>query len=150
MKKFILLIIIIIGIIFLVRILPTNGKKRFLKDLNSLKKAVEKEQKDEVLKYIDATYVDRNDMTYDRLIETIDDFFGQVDSIKIQMSGINVTIDSMTEEKTVFTSCSLGLKIFARYEGERVIAFGGLVKPAPIRAYFKKMDGHYRVYAAEY
>jgi hypothetical protein len=73
-----------------------------------------------------------------------------VDSIKVQMSGLQLSIDSVTEENIVFASCSLGLRVTARYEGERMLAFGGIIKPNPVKGYFRKSGKYYMVYRAEY
>ena len=89
-------------------------------------------------------------MVRTELVETINQFFAQVDSIRVQMSGMKLSIDSTDKDNTIFASCSIGLRVIARFEGDRVLAFGGIVKPGPVKAYFKKYDQHYMVYKAEY
>jgi hypothetical protein len=89
-------------------------------------------------------------MTYDEIMELIKQFLAEVDSIKVQMSGMKLNIDSTGNGDVVFASCSLGLRVLARFEGERVLAFGGIVHPASVRAFFKKSDGMYRAYYAQY
>jgi hypothetical protein len=49
-----------------------------------------------------------------------------------------------------FASCSLGLRVLARYEGERVLVFGGVVHPTPVRAFFRKAGKNYILYHAIY
>lgn len=149
MKKITLIIIgVVIGII-IVKLIP-NEKDRLKRNIYSLRDAVEREEKTVVLQYIDEAYLDPYNTAYEELITSIDDFFRAFDSIRVVMSGLKVKIDSTDAQKTVFASCSLGLRVFARYEGERVLVFGGIIKPDPIRAYFKKSEEHYRIYAAEY
>lgn len=149
-KRIILIVIAIIIAVFIIKMLIPTEKGRVKKDLKSLENAFEKQNKTELLKYIDETYKDRNNMTYEQLVMAIDNFFGQVESIKVSMSGIKINIDSTNNQNTIFASCSSGLKILAQYEGDKVLIFGGVIKPAPVRAYFKKSDKHYRVYYAEY
>lgn len=149
-KKIILIVIAIVIAIFILKTLIPNEKDCVKKSIESLKSAVEKEDKIETLKYIDETYKDRNNMTYEQLIMIIDNLSAQVDSIKISISSLKINIDSTDAQNTIFASCSLGLKIFARQAGDRVLVFGGIIKPAPVRAYFKKYEDHYKVYSAEY
>jgi len=141
---FFALIVIIFSKFFLF-----NEKNRLAVDINRLKNAVERENKTQVLIYLDETYHDQNDMTYQELINTIDDLFEAGDSIKILLSGMKIKIDSTTNNN-IFASCSLGIKVFAKYEGENTILFGGIIKPASARGYFKKSGSHYRLYSAEY
>lgn len=149
MKKILLIPIAIIIITVIIRLIPTE-KDYFKKDITSLKTAVEREDKITVLLYVDELYLDRYNTTYDELMRSMNDFFATFDSIRVVMSGLKVKIDSTDKEKTIFASCSLGLKVFARYEGERVLVFGGIIKPDPVRAFFKKSGEHYRIYTAEY
>ena len=124
-------------------------KNRLAADIKQLKKAVEKENRAQTLTYIDGTFRDRNNMTYQELINTIDELFKDGDSIKILLSDMKISIDSTTNNN-IFASCSLGIRVFAKYEGENTIVFGGVIKPAPARGYFKKSSNHYRLYSAEY
>ncbi len=149
MKKITLIIIGVVIAIIIVKLIP-NEKDRLKRNIYSLRDAVEREEKTVVLQYIDEAYLDPYNTAYEELITSIDDFFRAFDSIRVVMSGLKVKIDSTDAQKTVFASCSLGLRVFARYEGERVLVFGGIIKPDPIRAYFKKSEEHYRIYAAEY
>jgi hypothetical protein len=150
MKK---IAIIIIGIFLLVIVIITlvpREQDYFKRDIGALRKAVEAEDRERVLQHIDETYLDQYSMTYPGLVSAIDDFFARFDSIRVVMSGLKVWIDSTDTRKTIFASCSLGLKVFARYEGERALVFGGIIKPNPVRAYFKKSEGRYTIYAADY
>ncbi|UCG91917.1 MAG: hypothetical protein JSV97_12780 [candidate division WOR-3 bacterium] len=149
MKKIALIIIGVVIVIMIMRLMPSE-KDRLKRNIYSLRDAVEREEKTLVLQYIDEAYLDRYNTVYEELIVSIDDFFKAFDSIRVVMSGLNVKIDSTDAQKTIFASCSLGLKVFARYEGERALVFGGIIKPDPVRAYFKKSGEHYRIYAAEY
>jgi hypothetical protein len=115
----------------------------------SLRNAVEKENKIEMLKYLDRSYEDMYGMIYEEFVTTVDNFFEQFDTIKVSMSGLEINIDS-TKANVIFASCSLGLKVFAKYEGDKVIVFGGVIKPSPVRAFLKKSNKHYKIYRAEY
>jgi uncharacterized membrane protein YvbJ len=149
-KKIILAIIaVIIVIILIIKLIP-NEKTRFKNDIKALKSAVEHEDRTETFKYIDTTYLDRYNMSYEEFVNIIDNFFEQVEDIKIVISGMKVRIDSSDAQNNIFASCSLGLKVFAKLEDEKVLIFGGIIKPAPVRGWFKKSDKYYKVYAAEY
>jgi len=149
-KKIILILIAIIIVIFVLKSLILSEEDRVKKDINSLKNSVEKEDKMGVLKYINGGYLDKNNITYEELITTMDELFEQADSIKILMSRMKIRIDSVNKVETIFASCSLGLKVFAKYEGEKVMVFGSIIKPRSARAYFKKSGEHYKIYSAEY
>lgn len=149
-KKIILIVTAIIIAIFIIKTFIPTEKDCVKKSIESLKNAVEKKNKIETLKYIDETYKDKNNMTSEQLINIIDEFSAQCDSIKISISNLKINIDSTGAQNTIFASCSLGLKIFARQAGDRILVFGGIIKPAPVRAYFKKCGDHYKVYYAEY
>lgn len=148
--KIVIFVIVIIAIFVIIKLIIPGEKDLVARDIRSLKNAVEKEDKNGVFKYLDENYEDRNHMTYEQLVNAIDDFFSHADSIKIFMSGIKVWIDSIDSEKNIFASCSLRLKILAHYEGEKTLVFGGVFKPAPVRASFKKSGEHYRLYYAAY
>ncbi|UCD20078.1 MAG: hypothetical protein JSU64_02775 [candidate division WOR-3 bacterium] len=111
---------------------------------------MESESVDMVMEYIDLQYLDDDNLTRDDITVLIAQFFMEVDSIRIQLGGIELEIDSTSKDKTVFASCSLGVRVLARYEGERVLAYGGLVKPGTVRARFKKTGDKYKIYYAEY
>jgi hypothetical protein len=149
MKKLGLVIVFIIVIVLVWQLYPTE-KRKLTKDIKDLKKAFETESTAEVVKYIDHSYQDIAGMNYEEITAAITQFFVQVDSIKVQMSGLKPNIDSTGHQNQVFASCSLGLRVMARFEGERVLAFGGIVHPASVRALFKKSDGYYRIYYAQY
>ncbi len=149
MKKIILVLLGLVFIIIIWQLYPTE-KKRFKSDINDLKNAFENENTALVIDYLDPSYEDFSYMTRDGFVEAIERFFEQVNSIKVQMSGLKLNIDSIGENNVVYASCSLGLKVLASYEGERVLAFGGLVHPSPVWAWFRKSDGKYRVYQAKY
>lgn len=118
--------------------------------LLALKNAVEREDKMSILEYLDDSYMDKHNIMYEQMVNAIDEFFLQVDSIQIFMSGMKISIDSVDGKNNTYASCSLGLKILANLGGEKVLVFGGIFKPEPVRASFKKIDKHYRIYYAEY
>jgi len=149
MKK-LLLIIAVIAIIILVWMLYPTEKRKVKNDITELRKAVENEDIEGITEYIDPQYQDASGMTYDEIMELIKQFLEEVDSIKVQMSGMKLNIDSTSNGDVIFASCSLGLRVLARFEGERVLAFGGIVHPASVHAFFKKSDGMYRVYYVQY
>jgi hypothetical protein len=149
MKKILFIVSIIVIIIVFWQLYPTE-KRQLRKDIGNLEKQFEKENVAEVIEYIDPLYEDISGMTRDEMGQVIEQFFGQVDSINIQISGLKLYIDSVSEDDVIFASCSLGLKVLARYEGERVLAFGGIVHPASVRAWFRKSAGKYRAYYALY
>ena len=150
MKKIIIIIAIIIAMFVIIKVFLPNEKKLVARDITSLKNAVEREDKMSIFEYLDDSYMDKHNITYEQMVNAIDEFFLQVDSIQIFMSGMKVWIDSTDSGNCIFASCSLGLKVLANLEGEKVFAFGGVLKPSPVRAWFKKTDKHYRIYYAEY
>lgn len=136
-------------VIFVWLFYPTEAR-RLRSDILSLRRAVEDESVERVVEYLDLGYGDVHDLTYDEIVTVLERFFEEVDSIRVQTSNLEVSIDSAAGGGTVFARCSLGLRVVARYEGERVLAFGGLVKPSAVRAWFRKVDGKYKVYRTEY
>jgi uncharacterized membrane protein YvbJ len=150
-KKIIILALVIIVTIILtiVKCMPKE-QDRVRQDLEAFIKAVEQENKYEMLLYIDDTYTDNHSTEFQQFTSNIDNLFDIADSIQINITGLKITIDSINTHNDIFASCSLGLKIFARYQGDRALVFGGLVKPNPVRACFKKVGEHYQVYYAEY
>jgi uncharacterized membrane protein YvbJ len=149
-KKLILIaIIIFIAAYIIVKCLP-NEQARVKQDINAFAKAVEQENKTVVLLYIDETYTDNHGMDYEVFVNNLAHLFNTADSIRVKITGLEINIDSIDAQNIIFASCSLGLKVFARYEGERTLVFGGFVKPNPVRAFFKKRGDHYKVYSAEY
>ena len=89
-------------------------------------------------------------MTYATFVDIIDKLANEFDSIKVSMSGLKVFIDSTNQQGTIFAHCSLGLKLFARYQGDRTLLYGGIIKPASVKAWFKKVKEYYQVYDARY
>jgi len=150
MKKTIWLILVVSVIAILVWVRYPTEKRRLKSDIQSIRKAMENESADKVIEYIDFEYRDANNLSYDEIVAVITQFFAEVDSIKVQMGGMKMSIDSAGKEKGIFASCSLGVRVFARYEGERVLAYGGIVKPGTVRARFRKADDKYKIYYAEY
>jgi uncharacterized membrane protein YvbJ len=150
MKKIIIIIALIIILFVIIKVFLPNEKKLVARDITSLKNAVEREDKMSILEYLDSSYVDGHNITYEQMVSTLDEFFLEVDSIQIFMSGMKISIDSIDGENNTYASCSLGLKILANLEGEKVIVFGGIFKPEPVRGSFMKNDKHYRIYYAEY
>ena len=149
MKKIVPVVIVLVVVILIWQLYPTETKK-LKRDILILKKAVEKENTERVMELIDPLYIDMSGMVYSELVGSISQFFAQVDSIRVQMSGMKLSFDSTVKDNTIFASCSFGLRVVARYEGERVLAFGGIIKPGPVKAYFRKSDQYYKVYKAEY
>ena len=150
MKKKLLIVPVIIIIFIIVWLFYPTEERRMKNDIKNLKNAVENKSIAIVGTYLDIQYRDNNDLTREQLIETMGRFFAQVDSVNVQMKGLKVWIDSTAADNTIFGRCSLGVRVLARYEGERVLAFGGVIKPSTVRAWLKKTAGNYRVYSAEY
>ncbi|KPJ74396.1 hypothetical protein AMJ52_00665 [candidate division TA06 bacterium DG_78] len=150
MKKIIIIIAIMIVTFLIIKVFLPNEKNLVARDIKSLKNAVEREDKMSILEYLDESYMDKHNITYEHMVNAIDEFFLQVDSIQIFRSGMKISIDSVDGENNTYASCSLGLKILANLEGEKVLVYGGVFKPSPVRAWFKKIDRYYRVYYAEY
>jgi uncharacterized membrane protein YvbJ len=153
-KKLVILIVvvIVIALYIIVKCLP-NEQARVKQDIKAFAKAVEQENKRDVLSYIDEMYIDNHGVDYEVFVNNLAHFFNTADSIRVKITGLEINIDSTDAQNIIFASCSLGLKIFARYQGDRVLIFGGLVKPNPVRAFFKKPDeinNRYKVYTAEY
>lgn len=148
MKKILLLCVVVI-IVAIWQLCPTE-KCKFKRDIVRLERAAEAENADEIVNYIHPSYQDSSGMTYDEMLRVFTEFFSQVDSINIQMSGLKLSIDSLDKDHATLASCSLGLRVLARYEGERVLIFGGIVHPASVRAFFRKTGKNYMLYLAEY
>jgi len=149
-KKLILIaIVIVIALYIIIKSMP-NEEARIKQDINAFAAAVEQENKRGVLLYIDETYLDNHGMDYEVLVNDLANLFNTADSIRVKITGLKINIDSTNAQNVIFASCSLGLKIFARYQGDRVLIFGGLVRPNPVRALFKKTAEHYRVCYAAY
>ncbi|UCD06611.1 MAG: hypothetical protein JSV98_05110 [candidate division WOR-3 bacterium] len=149
MKKLLIVPLVIIFVVIIWLFYPTE-ERRMKNDINDLKNVVEHKSIAIVSAYLDIQYGDNNDLTRDQLIDALGRFFAEVDSINVQMRGLKVWVDSTTADNTIFGRCSLGLRVLARYEGERVLAFGGIVKPRTVQARLIKTDDMYKVYYAEY
>lgn len=153
MKKILIpaaVIIAILCVYFIIQAMTLSEEERAAKHIKALAAAVEQEQRDLILNYIDSTYLDHRSMNYTQFISMIDEFFVSLHSISVQIHNLEVTIDSVHADSAFFASCSLGLRVTARHEEDRVLVFGGLVKPTPVRTYLKKTDTYYKLYDAEY
>jgi hypothetical protein len=150
MKKFVWPVLAGLVIVALVWVLYPTEERQLKAGIRALRRAVEREAMNEVIEYLDPAYEDAHGLTYAGVVPVIEQFFAGVDSIVVQMSGLKVTIDSVGRDKTVFASCSLGVRVVARFEGERVLAYGGIVRPGTVRARFRKIGSRYLIYRAEY
>lgn len=149
-KRIILAVISAVFLIFLIlKILP-DEKKNLIKDINNLKNAVERENLMVVLNYLDNNYFDTYKLDFDNLRSTIKEFFNAADSINIMISELKVWIDSVTDKDMIYAHCSLGLRVIAKFENEKVLVFGGIIQPASVKGYFRKQKGNYKIYSAEY
>ena len=149
MKKIIFAIAVVVLVVIVWQLIPTE-KRKLKRDILMLKKAVENENTHQVVESIDPAYIDLSGRTHEEITQLIVQFFAEVDSIRVQMSGLKLSIDSTNKDGVICASCSLGLRVLARYEGERVLAFGGVVRPGSVHAFFKKSAAVYRLYHAEY
>lgn len=152
LKKICLIAIGILLVIIIIITLWPSEQKRLKYDINALSQAIEKEELKIALNYINPTYQDKNGMDYTTFVQRIEQLFRECDSITVKISGLKVGIDSVNAQKTFFAHCSLGLKVFARYQGDKTLIFGGILKPAPVRAWFKKtkISKYYQVIHAHY
>lgn len=151
-KAFLAALIIITGIAVyvIIQVLTISEQERAAKHIKALAVAVENEQREIVLNYIDSSYLDQRNMNYAQFVTMIDEFFTSLDHLSVQIHSLKVTIDSTQADTAFFASCSLGLRVTARHEEDRVLVFGGLVKPTPVRAYLKRTDAYYKLYDAKY
>lgn len=147
-KKILGIILLVIIIAFIVIRIPRE-EDRVKRDINAFRAAVENEDRPAVTHFISSEYTDNHRLSYEGIVNDIDYLFDQFDSITVAMTGLSVRIDSSTAT-AVFASCSLGLKVFARYRGDRVLLYGGAIKPAAVRACLKKENSRYTVYRAIY
>jgi hypothetical protein len=143
-------VFIVIAVFVLLCLIRPDERRTVANDIKDLKAAVEKEERERALFFVDEAYADNHGTTYQELVARIDDFYNEADSIKIITSGIKIKIDSSFKDRGSYASCSLGLRVFARYGGERMLFFGGIIKPGPVRACFRKNGEHYRIYSAQY
>ena len=133
----------------LIILLPTE-KGRFKQDIRAFKQAVEQENIPTALYYISPEYEDRKGMNFELFSQTIESITAEFNSLDVSISGLKVFIDSTDDQGTFFAHCSMGLKLFARYQGDRTLLYGGIVKPASVKAWFKKTAERYQVYDATY
>ncbi len=147
-KLGLVLILLVVLVLVLIRFIP-NEKNRLINDIKKMKNAVEKENRQDLLQYIDPAYQNQQGAAYQDIVTIIDGLFSDYDSIEVRMKDLKVNIDS-TKDGTFFGSCSLGLRVFVQYQGELMLVYGGAIQPAPVRGYFKKTDKHYRLYSATY
>ncbi|MEO0138102.1 MAG: hypothetical protein ABIL40_07875 [candidate division WOR-3 bacterium] len=141
--------VLVIFILFVIIKLLPNEKKNLIRDINALKNAVEKEEAGTILNYLDKEYLDKNQLDFEGLKSTISEFLNVADSINIMMSGLKIWIDS-NSNNTIYAHCSLGLRVIAKYENEKVLVFGGVIQPASVKGYFRKQRDNYKIYSAEY
>ena len=149
-KRIFLIVLTVILCVAVIKLWPASEEERVKKDIEAIKEAVEKKDTTMLFSYIDKSYSDKDFASFNELETGIKDFFAAFDSISIVMSNIKINIDSVDVQQTVYATCSLGLKVFAEYEGDKVILYGGIVKPAPVQVYLKKAEGHYKIYRAVY
>jgi hypothetical protein len=150
MKKYVAIaaIVVIITVIILLKCLP-NEKKNVVRDLKTLAKNVEQEDKPRVLDHFDPGYADSSGMNYENLSSLLDNLFKEADSIHVALSEFKVYLDS-SRGSAVFARCSLGVRVWANYGSDKVLLFGGVIKPSPVLAYLTKTEETYRVYSASY
>ncbi len=148
-KNFIIIAVaFLITVIIVIKNLPSE-KKKVARDIKVLAQNVEQEYWDAMVPYLDPDYADPKGLTYQALPLLFGGLFREVDSIEVWLSRIKPRIDS-TRGSVVFASCSLDVKVIARVGGDPVLIFGEVIKPAPVRAYLKKVGDRYRVYRADY
>lgn len=149
-KRIFLIVLTVIVCVIVIKLLPPSEEEHVKIDIEALKDAVEKEDTLTTFSYIDESYNDKNFTKPEELKKGIHDFFVGFDSINIGMSAPKVNIDSIDAQNTIYASCVVGLKVFAHYEGQTVILYGGIVKAAPVQIYLKKSGRHYKIYRTEY
>ncbi|UCC10937.1 MAG: hypothetical protein JSW02_06085 [candidate division WOR-3 bacterium] len=143
-----IILLVVIATFIIIRLIPRE-EDRVKRDINAFKDAVEREDRASVIHFINPEFTDNHGSSSEAIIGTIDNLFEQFDSISVAMSGLKVKIDSSTAS-TIFASCSLGLKVFARHQGDRILLYGGVIKPASVTAHLKKHNSRYLVYQAVY
>ncbi|MEO0184756.1 MAG: hypothetical protein ABIL20_03045 [candidate division WOR-3 bacterium] len=144
-----LIIIVAILVMFIITKLLPDEKKNLVRDINNLKNAVEKEDAGTIVNYLDKDYLDKHQLDFEGLSSTISAFLGAADSIDIMTSGLKVWIDS-NSNNAIYAHCSLGLRVIAKYENEKVLVFGGVIQPASVKGYFRKQRENYKIYSADY
>jgi len=148
-KKILGLVLLVVIAAFVIICLIPREEDRVKHDINAFKDAVERKDRASVVRFISPEFTDNHGSSSEVILGNIDNLFEQFDSLSIAMTGLKVKIDSSTAS-TVFASCSLGLKVFARHQGDRVLLYGGVIKPAPVKAHLKKTTDRYMVYWAAY
>ncbi len=143
-----IILLAVIATFIILRLIPRE-EDRVKRDINAFKDSVEREDRALFIRFISPEFTDNHGSSSEAILGNIDNLFEQFDSISIVMTGLKVRIDSSTAS-TIFASCSLGLKVFARHQGDRVLLYGGVVKPAPVTAHLKKTTDRYTVYWAAY
>ncbi len=143
-----IILLVAIATFIIIRLIPRE-EDRVKRDINAFKDAVEREDRASVIHFISPEFTDNHGSSSEAIIGNIDNLFEQFDSISVAISGLKVKIDSSTAS-TIFASCSLGVKVFARHQGDRVLLYGGVIKPSPIRAHLKRRNSRYIVYQAIY
>lgn len=128
--------------------LPSE-KKRLVRDIKRLGKAVEEERRADVLAGVDTGYADAQGAQFEGLASALDELFGNADSIRVTLARMKPVIDS-TRSGTIYAHCSLGLRVTAHYAGDPVIVYGSIVQPTPVVGYFRRRGCDYRLYSAEY
>ncbi len=149
-KRIFLIALTVILCVAVIELWPASEEERVRNDIEALKEAVEKKDTTLIFSYIDGSYSDKDLGSFEEVEKGINDFLVAFDSLSILMSDIKINIDSVDDQQTAYATCSLGLKVFAEYEGDKVILYGGIVKPAPVQVYLKKAQGHYTIYHAAY
>ncbi|HEX7320401.1 MAG TPA: hypothetical protein VF399_08610 [bacterium] len=150
MKKYLTLALALIIAVVLIILLMPNEKKKLTRDIRALEQAVEHKNKTLAFNYISASYDDPKGLNYDGLMQIIENMFSYSSSIEINLSNLKPSIDSTGPSRVIFASCSLGLRVFAVVDSQKVLLYGGVIQPSPVRAYFKKITGKYELYSAEY
>jgi hypothetical protein len=151
MVKRILVILFSAAVLFIALLLlvPTE-KDRFKEDVKAFAGAVEQEDIPAAMTYISPEYQDGNGLIYESFSGIIENMANQFEKIEVHISGLKVYIDSTDAQGVFYAHCSLGLKLFAHYQGEKTLVYGGVVRPSPVRAWFKKSIDHYQLYTAIY
>jgi hypothetical protein len=150
MKNYLTLALAIVVAVVLIIILMPSEKKRLAHDIRVLEHAVENKNKSLALQYISDSYNDPKGLNRDGLVQIIENIFLNSISIEINLSNLKPSIDSTDPSRAVFASCSLGLRVFAVVDSQKVLLYGGVIQPSPVRAFFKKVSGRYELYSAEY
>jgi hypothetical protein len=150
MKRYLALALVFIIVAVLIILLMPNEKKRLTRDIRTLEQAVEHRNKTLTAQYISISYLDAKGLDYKGLMQIIENMFLNSSSIEINLNHLKPSIDSTDPSRAIFASCSLGLRVFAVVDSQKVLLYGGVIQSSPVRAYFKKVSGKYELYSAEY